>query len=156
MKKNILLLLFIAFLSNLPGQAQVRKRSHEKIRAYKIAYLTDKLNLTENEAQKFWPFYNKYSKKMMQLHREEHFNIKKTISENGGIDSLSEKKSKEILKIIQLIKQQQYETKTSFHKKISKILSFNKILKLEISEHEFNRKLMKKHRGKRSKNKKRS
>ena len=120
MKKNILLLLFIAFLSNLPGQAQVRKRSHEKIRAYKIAYLTDKLNLTENEAQKFWPFYNKYSKKMMQLHREEHFNIKKTISENGGIDSLSEKKSKEILKRIQLINSNSTKPKLLFIKKFLK------------------------------------
>jgi len=156
MKKNILLLLFITFIYSLPSQAQIRKGSYEKIRAYKIAYLTDKLNLTEIEAQKFWPFYNKHNKKMMQLHREEHLNIKNTILNNGGIDNLSEKKSKEILKKIQLIKQQQHEAKNSFYKKISKILSFNKVLKLEIYEHEFNRKLMKKHRGKRSKNKKRS
>lgn len=31
-----------------------------RIEAMKIAYLTKKLNLSTDEAQKFWPIYNKY------------------------------------------------------------------------------------------------
>jgi Spy/CpxP family protein refolding chaperone len=154
MKKHIFLLIFIAFLSSFSSKAQIKRGSFEKIRSFKIAYLTDELNLTENEAQKFWPIYNKYDKKMMQLHREERFSIRKKILSNGGIDSLSEKRSKEIFDRIQAINKQKNEIRTSFHDKVSKILSFKKILTLEISEHEFNRKLMGKHRGKRRKNKK--
>ncbi len=154
MKKHIFLLIFIAFLSSFSSKAQIKRGSFEKIRSFKIAYLTDELNLTENEAQKFWPIYNKYDKKMMQLHREERFSIRKKILSNGGIDSLSEKRSKEIFDRIQAINKQKNKIRTSFHDKVSKILSFKKILTLEISEHEFNRKLMGKHRGKRRKNKK--
>lgn len=158
MKKNITLLFFIILLNSFYSVAQSKRGSSEKIRSYKIAYLTEKLNLTEDEAQKFWPTYNKYDKKMMELHREERFNIKKRLLNDGGIDNLSEKDSKEILEKIQSINKQQYEIKRAFHSKISKILAFKKILALQIYEHEFNRKLMRRLRGKKdkAKNKKRS
>ncbi|WP_275316134.1 sensor of ECF-type sigma factor [Tenacibaculum bernardetii] len=154
MKKQLLTLVFVFFLSILSSQAQSKKGSTEKIRTYKIAYLTEKLNLTVAEAQKFWPIYNQYDKKKMVLHREKRFNIKKRILKNGGIENLSEKDSKEILEKFQFINKQEYELKASFHTKVSKILSFKKILTLQISEHEFNRKLMQKYRGKKNKNKK--
>lgn len=156
MKKNILLLflMHIAFLNSFTTKAQTKKDSSDKIRAYKIAFLTEKLNLTEIEAQKFWPIYNKYDKKRMELHKEERYSIKKKILKNGGIEELSEKDSQQILKTIQSINKQQYEVKTLFEYKLSKILSSKKILTLKIAEHEFNRKLMRKYRTK--KNKKRS
>ena len=154
MKKHIFTLLFVFLLSILSGLAQSKKGSSEKILTYKIAFLTEKLNLTESEAQKFWPIYNKYDQKKMELHREKRYNIKRKIIKNGGIDNLSEKDSKEILEKFQSINKLEYEIKTSFHNKLSKILSFKKILILHISEHEFNRKLMQKFREKKNKNKK--
>ena len=35
-----------------------------RLEAYKIAYLTKKLNLTPEEAQRFWPIYNKYQQEI--------------------------------------------------------------------------------------------
>ena len=39
-----------------------RRCSHNggKLKAYQIAFLTKKLNLTPEEAQRFWPVFNKY------------------------------------------------------------------------------------------------
>lgn len=150
MKKNILLLCCLSFFSSFSGKAQSKERSSEKIRSYKIAYLTEKLNLTENEAQKFWPIYNKYDKKIKELHREKHLIFKKRIH-NNDFHAISEKDSKEVLEKIQAIRQQQFKIKTIFNNKILNILSFKKILALQISEHDFNRKLMKKLRGKHKK-----
>ncbi|WBX74443.1 sensor of ECF-type sigma factor [Tenacibaculum pacificus] len=150
MKKSILLCC-IALLTNFSSKAQFKKEGSEKIQTYKIAYLTEKLNLTEDEAQKFWPIYNKYDKKIKSLHREKHLIFKKKIHHNGGVDALSEKDAKEILERIQAIKKEQHEIKTVFHQKISKILSFKKVLSLQISEHDFNRKLIKKLRDKHKK-----
>ena len=146
MKKNILLTFFLC-LSIFFAQAQTRKGGYEKIRAFKVAFLTEKLNLTEREAEKFWPIYNIYDKKMMQLHREERRGIKKSIMSNGGLDSLSEKESKDIFDKIKLVSKQQYETKNEFYSKLTKILPYKKILQLEIAEHEFNRKLIGKLKG---------
>lgn len=35
-------------------------RDGGKLKAYQIAFLTKKLNLTPEEAQRFWPVFNKY------------------------------------------------------------------------------------------------
>ena len=39
----------------------------EKIQALKIAFITQKLQLTPDEAQKFWPIYNQYDNEIRSL-----------------------------------------------------------------------------------------
>lgn len=61
MKKYLLIFTLLAgFL--LPAKAQdENKNDGGRIEALKIAYITRKLNLSTEEAQKFWPVYNKYT-----------------------------------------------------------------------------------------------
>lgn len=42
-----------------------------KIEALKIAFISKELNLTPDEAQRFWPVYNSYSTELKQ-HRKDH------------------------------------------------------------------------------------
>ncbi len=147
MKKHLLLLFTFVFLSSLLNAQDRHKDRHEKIRAYKVAHITDKLNFSSQEAEKFWPIYNEYHDQMTKLHREERYKIKKRIDELGGIDKLSEDQAKEILERITSVEQKRNELKSSFFDKVSKFLSYRKILKLEVAEHEFNRKLLRKLRG---------
>ncbi len=64
MKKAFLLFLFVTFVSvkteaqHLPG---------ERMRSLEIGYLTKELKLTPEEAQKFWPVYNKYKQELKSL-----------------------------------------------------------------------------------------
>ena len=148
MKK--LILTFIVFSTFATTANAQYKKGREKIRASKVSFLTEKLDLTPDEAEKFRPIYNKYDKNMMSLHREERVSIKKKIKENGGIEKLSEKESKEILKNIQTINKQRYEIKAKFHKQVSKVLPYKKILALEIAEHDFHRSLFKKYKRKKN------
>jgi len=39
----------------------VRAQNGTRLEALKIAYITNRLNLSPEEAQKFWPIYNQYS-----------------------------------------------------------------------------------------------
>jgi len=41
-----------------------------KIEALKIAYITKELNLSAEEAQKFWPVFNEYAKNLKTVRRE--------------------------------------------------------------------------------------
>ena len=43
---------------------------NEKFQAEKVAFLTQKMDLTVEEAQVFWPVYNEYSKASEQAHKE--------------------------------------------------------------------------------------
>ena len=57
MKKPIIITsIFLFCVLSIFGQ--VKKESKEKIRTLKIAYISNQLNLTSNEAEKFWPIYN--------------------------------------------------------------------------------------------------
>ncbi len=67
MKKFILILIVIAgSFSNLKAQDENDTRA-EKIQALKIAFITQKLQLTTDEAQKFWPVYNQYDNEIKGL-----------------------------------------------------------------------------------------
>jgi hypothetical protein len=70
MKKYLLITaLFVGFL--LPARAQdENKNDGGRIEALKIAYITRKLNLSTEEAQKFWPVYNKYTDEIRKMQIE--------------------------------------------------------------------------------------
>ena len=67
--KNILLIGLIFFSIGaiaqekieMPVNSEVREKIAQNIDALKIAYITKQLNLSPDEAQKFWPIYNNYS-----------------------------------------------------------------------------------------------
>jgi len=61
--KRILLIIVIALGASLVSVAQDEdgdKNNGGRLEALKIGYLTKKLNLSTDEAQKFWPIYNQY------------------------------------------------------------------------------------------------
>jgi hypothetical protein len=61
MKKFILILLFSS-----ASFAMAQEDPADKIQALKIAFISQKLQLTTDEAQKFWPVYNNYETDMRQ------------------------------------------------------------------------------------------
>jgi hypothetical protein len=70
MKKFVLFLVLIsASFSFVKAQDDKDKRD-EKIQALKIAFITQKLELSSDEAQKFWPVYNKYETEIRQVYKE--------------------------------------------------------------------------------------
>ena len=69
MKKLLLLILLYAGLA-IPTLGQDDQKEAGRLQAYKIAFLTKKLNLTPEEAQKFWPMYNKYEAELRSARRE--------------------------------------------------------------------------------------
>jgi hypothetical protein len=54
----IVICLMLFSLNAVKGQEQ---SDNEKLTAYKIAFFTQRLDLTPAEAEKFWPVYNDYS-----------------------------------------------------------------------------------------------
>lgn len=69
MKNFYTLFIFIVLsLFCLPPVSQAQQGSDseikDRIRAAEIAYLAQKLDLTPDEAQKFWPLYNQYTKEV--------------------------------------------------------------------------------------------
>ncbi|TKB96473.1 hypothetical protein [Pedobacter cryotolerans] len=68
--KNLILALFILFPAMVFAQGS--RPGDDKIEAAKIAFFTQKLDLTTNEAKIFWPIYNDYQKELWALRRDRH------------------------------------------------------------------------------------
>ncbi len=66
--KKFILILIVFNAAFFAGKAQDdESKKAEKIQALKIAFITQKLELTSDEAQKFWPIYSQYENEMKQL-----------------------------------------------------------------------------------------
>lgn len=68
--KLMFTILGMIWLFSTDLQAQ-QPRDGERLEALKIAYLTKKLNLTTEEAQRFWPVYNQYVADMKKVRANE-------------------------------------------------------------------------------------
>ena len=64
------LVLFLAFVLGASYFCVAQPPKGEKVQAIYVAYATKELNLTAEEAQKFWPVYNQYLEEMKKARQE--------------------------------------------------------------------------------------
>ena len=67
MKNQLLILALLFSFSFVNAQQDFQQTKGEKIQALKIAFITQKLDLTTDEAQRFWPVYNRYESEIRQV-----------------------------------------------------------------------------------------
>src|SRR5436190_20382368 len=93
---NYLLTFILVSCTTFSTYAQPEKFQEKKehIEALKVSYITQKLNLTKEEAQKFWPVYNEYQDTKDALHKEQREEFK---SYKDRFDQLSEKELTEFV-----------------------------------------------------------
>ena len=151
MKKSALFILILIFgLNNLT--AQHKRDKYENFKAYKIAYITQQLDLSPEEAEKFWPIYNEFGKQFYELKVVGMRDQRRKIKESGGIDSLNEADANKYITILLNTEEELVQLKKNFYKRLQDVLSANKILKLYNTENEFNRKLLSEFRKNKAKN----
>ncbi|MFT6747302.1 MAG: hypothetical protein ACJAZ2_001652 [Glaciecola sp.] len=115
------------------------KKKREKIKAYKIGYLTEKLNLTSDEATKFWPVYNDFVKKRQALRRE----VMGERKNKKNVDELSDAEMEKIVDDHMLLKEKVLVLQKEFHVKIKSILPIKKVFLLGKAERDFKREMIK-------------
>lgn len=121
-----------------------RDDKYEKIKSLKIAYITEQLNLTPDEAKAFWPIYNNYTEKLKDLHHNELGKCRRKATEDQ--ENLTEKESLELLKKETEINEQICTIKKNMDRDLLKVISAKKILLLKNAEKEFYNKLMKQYK----------
>jgi hypothetical protein len=120
----------------------------ERIKALKVAYLTEQLELSTTEAQKFWPVYNDFEEKEQQLRKENYSKRKET-----DVESLSEQEAKKMIEDMILSEKKKQELRETFIKDLQKFLSSKKIIKLKLAEDQFNKKMFEEFKKRRGPNK---
>ena len=145
MKINKWLPLFL-FLITLNGFAQSRlKEKKEQIRALKIAFITDELKLTTDEAAKFWPLYNNFEEKQRELKQQKIRSYMRRF-ESSEVEKMSEKEAITLLNQMENTEDEMYQLRKKFVSNLKDVLPPIKIIKLKKVEEDFNRKLLKQYR----------
>jgi len=133
MKK--LITLSILFLLTFNSFSQHKER-RERIKALKIAFITERLDLSKTEAQKFWPIYNAFEEENDKLRRASHNIIKP-----DDFESMTEQEAKSLLDQMASIESQRYQLREKFRKDLLTAIPAKKVVLLKITEDAFNRRM---------------
>lgn len=129
------LLLFPLVALQSASQAQTKESDRDdQIKSQKIAFFTEKLSLTSEEAQKFWPVYNDYWKRKNKI-IEDRKVLMKQCSDN--LDKLTAAETERYAD--QYINSHKLESDLldEFNQKFKKVLPVEKVMKLYFADHEF-------------------
>ena len=132
----------VAALMLLPlcsfGHQPEGKRSHkEQWIAQKIAYLTEVMDLTTEEAQVFWPIYNQAQKEKREAYKavkEAYANLDKGIQEGKG-----KKEIKDLIRQYMETLEATQSIDSKYVTQYERVLPVEKVAKLFIGEETFRR-----------------
>ena len=133
--KNLLLLLIAIY--SVPASAQQDDlepardpRAREKIRAAHAAYITERLQLTPAEAEKFWPVYREYAEKRRELRQEMRTNRP------------PEADGKALLDFDLKIKEKELDLEKTYTEKFQHLIPPEKLVRLRDAESDFRKMLL--------------
>ena len=135
--KTILTFTICLFLSVLSVSAQERhgpsKEQIAQIETIKIAFITDRLDLTTNEAKGFWPIYNKYQAEVNSLWDQKRSNWNANNKTNPAVALTTDL----------ALDRKLLDTKVKYLKQFQNVVPAQKVLALYRAEPEFREYLMK-------------
>lgn len=133
MKKLILILtLFVTFNS---VQSQDRR---DKIKEFKIAFITERLNLSSEEAQTFWPIYNAHEAKIEGIRKNDLREVREAMRRGN----LSESEAKQVLNQFMSVQDKLHQANKQLVKDLDNVIPPQKIIALKAAEEEFKRVLV--------------
>ncbi|MBT6745108.1 MAG: hypothetical protein HOB26_00955 [Flavobacteriales bacterium] len=141
--KNIAISLAL-ILSALIGYTQPppgpppSKEAYEKMKAHKIAYITEKLDLTPEEAQVFWPVYNELETKLHELREANRPDRKK------DPETMTDAEVEDMVNQRFEFRQKELDLEKEYHEKYKQVLPTKKVAVLYKAEQGFRRDLLKK------------
>lgn len=135
MKKLILILILMVCAK---GLAQPSGKMQERIKAQKVAFITEKLNLSTEEAQGFWPIYNAFEAKVEALRKGDLRDIKMKMR-NGNV---SESEANGLLSKLMNAETTMHNSKMKLMNDLKQVISAEKIIRLKAAEDAFNKKLL--------------
>ena len=149
--KNYKLLIVSVFLISIASFGQNRplrerfKEKKEQVKALKVAFITTELNLTPEEAAKFWPLFNAFEDKQQEI-RKQKMKAFLERKDDNTIDKLSEKEAATLLIQMESTEDELYQLKKKFVANLKGVLPSTKILKLKKAEEQFSKKLLQQYR----------
>ena len=132
---KILVVFAFVLTSSLYAQGPVQ----ERIRTLKVGFITERLGLTSEEAQSFWPVYNAYDESLQKLRRKER---QRFGSQLPFLQDLSEIETSKLLTEYSAIQKEKFNLEQKFITDLKSVLPSKKIVLLLKAEEDFKKRLL--------------
>jgi len=139
MKKLLLLVLGLHVMQMAMAQEhEIPADKKEKMEAAKIAFITKELELTPEEAQKFWPVYNQREAELESVRKE-----MRKLMKGKKIEEMTDAEVEKNMDQMMALKQKELDIEKKYKEEFKKILPVKKVAKLYVAEHKFKQEVMK-------------
>ena len=140
MRKVTILITVLSFAFSMSLKAQDDyPRGKEKIRAAKVGLITNRLNLSEEQAKIFWIVYDEFDKKRSEIRK----NIRQMTAESRNITTSDDKILSDLKEVLSL-KQKEVDLEKEYLSKFLKSIDVRQLSELFKTEQLFNQMLVKK------------
>jgi hypothetical protein len=141
--KNVVLFLCVLIFSVSKAGAQpdpdeMDDNRRNKIETLKRAYISEKLELTVAEAEKFWPIYNEFDAQREAIRKSMRASNKKL--KDG---TASEKETLALIDEVNQKRKDEIDLESKFLRDVMPVLGARKVMKLTQIQKDFQRELMK-------------
>jgi hypothetical protein len=109
----------------------------KKIESARIALITERLELTPEQAEKFWPLYREYVAKRQELRRE-FMHARRAVNEK----EMTEAESKKLLDKGLELKEKQLDLDKAYSERFNNVITTRQILQLRKAEDDFRQMLL--------------
>lgn len=143
--KRIIAAFAALILLSVSGFAQMDKKpgrdnDWEEIKAEKVGFITGRLDLTVEEAQVFWPVYNKFEKEFASANKEVRKALRGLHPKKD--EKVSEAEMAQRLNVYVAAKSKVSDVTAAYNKEFLKVLPASKVAKLYIAEEQFMHKML--------------
>ncbi len=137
MKKLYILLLFL-FAIHASSIAQENRK--EEIEKFRKEYFTRQLNLSADEAKKFWPIYNEMQEEFHKIQRERRSRMR---SIREDFESMSDAELEKSINDELIFRQKELDLDKKYHERYKAVLSVRKLALYYRAQEGFKRELLK-------------
>ena len=124
MKKVLILITILLFVLSTSSKAQDDyPRGREKIRAAKVGLITNRLNLSEEQAKTFWIVYGEFDKKRSEIRK----NVRQMTTESRNITTSDDKILSDLKEVLSL-KQKEVDLEKEYLSKFLKSINVRQLL----------------------------
>ena len=139
-----LLSLAVLLLAAAPvAQAQDGRKGQRlaQLENAKIAFITNRVVLTQDQAQKFWPLYNEFSTRRRDLNRNGRL-LRREVP-----DSMSDQQIRDNFNQSFALRQQELSLEKEYFDKFQKVISLRQVAQLFLAERDFTKEVIKRVAG---------
>jgi hypothetical protein len=118
----------------------------DRIKTLKVAFITERVGLTSEEAQQFWPIYNEHEDTLEEIRRKERAELEVNMAR---AQDLSNNESERLLDRLLELQFEKQKVDQEFLSKLRTVIPAKKVLLLVKAEEDFKRQMIQEFRKRR-------